>query len=270
MRVPIFQIDAFADRLFTGNPAAVCPLHAWLEEKVMRRIAAENNLSETAFCVREGDVFRLRWFTPRVEVDLCGHATLACAHVLLNETRSVEGRVEFETRSGRLAVAREGDRLVMDFPSFMPEAREPPEGLAEAMGIEPREWLAAWPYVAVYEHEDQIRALDPDMAFLAKIELDGVLATAPGVHVDFVSRCFFPGAGIPEDPVTGSAHCVLAPFWADRLGKTQLVAHQLSERGGEVFCRVRGERTELLGRCQLYMRGEVELPDEIGETAGEQ
>jgi PhzF family phenazine biosynthesis protein len=260
----IFVVDAFADELFNGNPAAVCPLDAWPDDAVMQAVAAENNLSETAFCVREDAHWRLRWFTPTVEVDLCGHATLATAHVLMRELDAVEGdALVFETRSGRLRVRREGDLLVLDFPAFAAEACDPEPGLIEAMGARPREVLGAWAYVLIYEDANQVRSLDPDTSRLMSLGRDGVLATAPGEPgsgVDFVSRCFFPGAGIPEDPVTGSAHCVLAPLWGKRLAKDTLFARQLSARGGSMTCRLMGERVELVGDCVRYLRGEIELP----------
>lgn len=257
----IFVVDAFTRELFKGNPAAVCPLDAWPDDAVMQAIAAENNLSETAFCVREGARWRLRWFTPKVEVDLCGHATLATAHVLLRELGVGTGEeVEFETRSGRLRVRADGEHLVMDFPAFAPVPCDPEPGLVRAVGGEPREILGAWAYLLVYAREEEVRALDPDARALMGIGRDGVIVTAPGRDVDFVSRYFVPAAGIPEDPVTGSTHCVLTPYWAQRLGKAELSARQLSARGGGMTCRLRGDRVELVGECVCYLRGEIQLP----------
>ncbi len=269
MGIRIFQVDAFTRELFKGNPAAVCVLDTWPSDALLQSIAAENNLSETAFCVREGEHWRLRWFTPAVEVDLCGHATLASAHVLFSHFVQSADRVVFETRSGRLRVARAGDRLVMDFPAFTPQPCTPEPGLVEAVGGRPIQVLAAWAYVLVYGSEAEVRALAPDMKFLSGIERDGVVVTAPGREVDFVSRYFVPSAGIPEDPVTGSTHCILAPYWADRLGKTELEARQVSSRSGEIGCRVRGDRVELVGACRSYMVGEIEVPStaRIGDTA---
>lgn len=257
----MFQVDAFAAELFKGNPAAVCPLDSWLPDAVMQSIAAENNLSETAFCVREGAHYRLRWFTPAVEVDLCGHATLATAHVLLRELGSEnQGSVEFETRSGRLVVRRAGDDLLMDFPAYPPEPCAEPDGMSAALGVEPESVLAAWSYVAVLREEEQLAALAPDIEGIKALDRDGLIVTAPGREVDFVSRCFFPGAGIPEDPVTGSAHCIMAPYWAQRLGRNELSARQISARGGEVGCRIVGDRVELAGQARTYLRGEIEVP----------
>ena len=259
MRIPIFQVDAFSSKLFGGNPAAVCPLEEWLPDETMQSIAAENNLSETAFFVSAGGHYDLRWFTPVVEVDLCGHATLAAAHVILNVLDSGAGQVVFETRSGELTVSRDQDKLSMDFPSKPAEPCEPPSGMLEALGGEPLEFLRGQYYLAVYASETEIRELRPGFAALAGMD-DAVIVTAPGDEVDFVSRFFAPRAGVPEDPVTGSAHCTLIPFWADRLGKTELHALQVSRRGGELFCRHRGDRVTIAGRAVLYLEGSIRLP----------
>lgn len=255
----LFQVDAFADRAFEGNPAAVCPLEAWLDNDLLQAIAEENNLSETAFFVPSADVFELRWFTPVEEVDLCGHATLASAHVLFSHLGYDQAAVRFDTRSGRLTVSREGAGLIMDFPAAMPEPVEPPPLLGEALGRPPLAVLAASDYVAVYRSEEDIRALTPDFARLATLDRRGVIATAPGREVDFVSRRFFPSLRINEDPVTGSAHCELAPYWARELGRNRLQARQLSRRGGRIGCEVQGERVYLSGRAADYMVGEIAI-----------
>ncbi len=259
MKIPFYQIDAFTDRLFGGNPAAVCPLEEWLPDETLQAIAAENNLSETAFFVEQGDHFDLRWFTPTDEVDLCGHATLATAHLLINELEIIDGAVHFETRSGRLSVRPVGDRLEMDFPAQPPEPWPPSKALDEAMGARPREILGHAKCIAVYERESQVRDLAPDMALVAALPYEGVIATAPGDTVDFVSRYFAPKFGIPEDPVTGSAHCALTPYWAKRLGKESLEARQISKRGGALSCRLQGERVLLRGQAIKYLEGVIEL-----------
>lgn len=259
MRLRQYQVDAFATRLFEGNPAAVCPLEGWLQDEVLQAIAEENRLSETAFFVPADEVFQLRWFTPLAEVDLCGHATLATAHVLFDILGYPEPVIRFSTRSGDLAVEREGDSLVMDFPALPPTTCEAPAMLIEALGAVPLEVLAADDYVAVYDSEAAILGLDPDMSKLRKLDLRGVCVTAKGREVDFVSRFFAPQFGIPEDPVTGSAHCELAPYWAQRLGRNRLRARQLSSRGGEVFCEVNGDRVKLSGRAVTFMEGEIFL-----------
>jgi PhzF family phenazine biosynthesis protein len=261
MRLKQYQVDAFASRVFEGNPAAVCPLEHWLEDEVLQAIAEENHLSETAFFRPEGTGFRLRWFTPLAEVDLCGHATLASAHVLFELLGYAEPRICFATRSGELKVERRGDLLAMDFPARPPAPCRAPEGLLEALGAEPREVLAADDYVVVFESESAVRALQPDMAKLQKLDLRGVCVTAQGRDVDFVSRFFAPRVGVPEDPVTGSAHCALAPYWAERLGRDTLHARQVSRRGGEVICQLNGRRVTLLGRAVTFMEGEIRIGD---------
>jgi PhzF family phenazine biosynthesis protein len=261
MKIKQYQVDAFASRVFEGNPAAVCPLDAWLPDELMQAIAAENNLSETAFFVPEGDGFRLRWFTPVSEVDLCGHATLATAHVILDILGHAADRVEFGTRSGRLTVMRDGEMLAMDFPAQLPTPVEITAALVAALGAEPTEVLAAMDYIAVFDDEATVRALSPDMNKLSALDLRGVAVTAPGRDYDFVSRFFAPRVGVPEDPVTGSAHCKLAPYWAGRLGKTELMARQVSKRGGDVRCRLMGERVILSGQAVTFMVGEIDIGD---------
>ncbi len=261
MRIPLYQVDAFADRAFAGNPAAVCLLEDWPEDSLLQAIAAENNLSETAFLAPEGAHWRLRWFTPKVEVDLCGHATLASAHVVFEHVRRETRTVAFETRSGRLTVSRNGPVLSMEFPANPPEAIAAPAGLAEALGAAPEAVLEArFISVAIFPDEPSVRALRPDFRRLAALNSGITAATAPGEEVDFVSRCFAPGHGIDEDPVTGSAHCALAPYWAARLGKTALTARQVSARGGRLACAIQGDRVVISGRAAPYLSGTIELP----------
>lgn len=259
MRIPIYQIDAFTERLFAGNPAAVCPLESWLEDRLLQAIAAENNLSETAFLVPSPEGYHLRWFTPTVEVDLCGHATLASAYVVFHYLRPTLDEAVFQTRSGRLSVRRQGDWLEMDLPSRPPEPAEPPTGLIEALGAAPHQVWKSRDYLAVYETEQQVRELAPEMSALARVDMFAVIVTAPGEQADFVSRFFAPSGGVPEDPVTGSAHCTLTPYWAARLGKTELRALQVSPRGGEILCRLRDSRVLLRGRAVRYLEGAIFL-----------
>ena len=257
MKLPLYQVDAFTSRLFGGNPAAVVLLDEWLPDNVLAAIAAENNLAETAYVLPRADVTPLRWFTPEVEVDLCGHATLAAAHVLFRHTLPTLERIAFSTRSGMLSVTRTGDLLSMDFPSRAGAQVEVTEHLAQALGNRPQAAYMARDLMAVFSSEDEIRNLRPDAQRIAALDAFAVIATAPGRDVEFVSRFFAPRAGIPEDPVTGSAHCTLIPYWAARLGKLELTAKQLSRRGGELYCKLRGDRVEIAGRCVEYLRGEI-------------
>lgn len=265
MKLPLYQIDAFTSTVFGGNPAAVVPLDSWLPDATLQAIALENNLSETSYFVPEGEGWRLRWFTPVNEVDLCGHATLATAHLIFSRLKPDLSRVRFQTRSGLLEVTRDGDRLVLDFPALRPKPLEDGGGmraaLAQALGRPPKEVWAARDVMAIYESADDVRALKPDMSALGKIDAWAILVTAPGdqTGIDFVSRFFAPGYGIPEDPVTGSAHCELTPYWAARLGKKKLAARQVSARGGELFCEDRGDRVSIAGRAVLYLEGTVIL-----------
>lgn len=260
-RLRLYQVDAFTSQVFGGNPAAVCPLDAWLPDEVLQAIAAENNLSETAFLLRdEVRGWQIRWFTPAQEVDLCGHATLASAYILFTRLAPGLERAQFNSRSGPLIVTQlEGDWMEMDFPSRPPEPCPVPEGLAEALGAEPRETLMSRDLVAVFDSEEQVKALNPDMGKLAAFDVFAVAATAPGTQADFVSRFFAPRVGVPEDPVTGSAHCSLVPYWAGKLGKQQLLAHQVSARGGVLRCENRGERVGLAGQAVLYFDGYISL-----------
>lgn len=272
MRIPLFHIDAFASQPFTGNPAAVCPLNSWLDDETLRKVATENNLSETAFFVpRQGPAdghraggYDLRWFTPRSEVKLCGHATLASAYVVLSVLEPELDTVRFETRrSGTLTVRRDRELLSMDFPAIFPEVcTKPPDELIRALGPGPSPshvLEANETYVAVYDHESTVQNLRPDFTRMEQLHPYVVSITAPGEHIDFVSRYFKPSYGMPEDPVTGSAHCALAPYWAGRLGKSQLHARQLSERGGELWCEVAGPRVILKGRAVLTLRGTLAI-----------
>ncbi|MBI3783029.1 MAG: PhzF family phenazine biosynthesis protein, partial [Deltaproteobacteria bacterium] len=252
-------VDAFTDRLFGGNPAAVCPLARWLDDATLQAIALENNLSETAFLVRQGDDYELRWFTPTIEVPLCGHATLASGFVVLNILERQRRKIVFHSKSGPLTVERDGDRLAMDFPALPPTPCDPPPGLTDALGTPPQKTLqASLGYLAVLDGADRVRTLQPDMWAMAKIGRS-VIVSAAATEVDFVSRFFAPAAGIPEDPVTGSAHCVLTPYWAERLGKTVLKARQVSRRGGDVWCELRGNRVRLLGQAVLYLNGTFQI-----------
>jgi PhzF family phenazine biosynthesis protein len=259
VRIPLYQIDAFTGRLFAGNPAAVCPLEEWLDAATMQAIAAENNLSETAFFVRRGGVYDLRWFTPTLEVDLCGHATLASAFVVFEFLDRTAEAVRFETRSGELVVRRQDGLLAMDFPARPPGPCAPDAALAAALGKAPGELWQSRDYLAIYDSEEDVRSLAPDMKALAAVGHFAVCATAPGRDADFVSRFFAPARGVPEDPVTGSAHCTLTPYWAARLGKAHLHALQVSARGGELFCHHRGDRVEIAGRAVRYLEGFITL-----------
>jgi len=261
MRTPIFKIDAFATRIFSGNPAAVMPMAAFPDDATMQALAAENNLSETAFLVPEGGGYRLRWFTPGVEVPLCGHATLASAAVVMERLELGRREVIFQSASGPLAVSRTQAGYAMNFPARPSEQTATPPGLAEALGIIPTQvWVNAFNYMAVLESAQALHAVRPDMARIARMNRPGVIVTAPGEgEYDFVSRYFAPAKGIPEDPVTGAAHCMLAPYWAKRTGKNVFRAFQDSKRGGEIICRVAGDRVELEGSCVFYLDGEVEI-----------
>ncbi len=259
MKLRQFQVDAFASRRFEGNPAAVCPLKEWLSDDLMQSIAAENNLSETAFFVPAQSGFHLRWFTPVAEVDFCGHATLASGHVLFDALDYEKQSVVFETRSGEMTVERSGKLYVMNFPAQPPKPCSPPKALIEALGAKPTEVLAADDYLAVFESQAVVQSLAPDFARLGDLDLRGVIATAPGDDHDFVSRFFGPKLGIDEDPVTGSAHCELTPYWSQRLSKKQLRARQISRRGGDVLCEIAGDRVRLKGSAVTFMVGEIEI-----------
>lgn len=267
MKLKIFQVDAFTSKPFGGNPAAVVPLENWLPDDIMLKIAAENNLSETAFFVNEGDRYNIRWFTPSVEVNLCGHATLASAHVIFHELKQEKDLIAFHSdKSGPLGVERRGDRLVLDFPVYQMSEIEQSDVLAQAIGKVPvRVWAAINDGVVVrLESEEDVRGLEPDLHAIADLKFERVYATAPGETCDFASRMFAPKIGIPEDPVTGAMHCTLIPYWAEELGKNELFARQVSKRGGELFCELAGERVRIGGNAVTYLKGEIYV-----ETAGE-
>ena len=262
MQLPIYQVDAFTSTLFGGNPAAVCPLEAWLPDAAMQAIAAENNLAETAFFVREGNGYALRWFTPTVEVDLCGHATLASGHIVFRFIEPKLETVSFRTmKAGTLQVTRRGSEMLeMDFPSRPAAPVEAPKNLLAALGGSPAEVLRARDYLVVYGSAAEVAALEPDFVALAKEDCWATIATAPGANgVDFVSRFFAPAHGINEDPATGSSHCTLTPYWAKRLGKAELEARQLSRRGGALRCTLQGDRVKIAGRAVLYLEGRISV-----------
>jgi PhzF family phenazine biosynthesis protein len=262
MRIPLYQVDAFTNTLFGGNPAAVCPLTEWLPDGTMQAIAAENNLAETAFFVLQGERYLLRWFTPTVEVELCGHATLASGYVVTHILAPNQRAVVFDTlKAGPLEVSRDGDLLAMDFPAWPPDAEPADPRVLDALGVRPAESLVArGRTLAVYADAEDVAALRPDFTAMRRIPGANLIATAPGRDgVDFVSRYFAPNHGVDEDPVTGSAHCVLIPYWAARLGKARLNARQISARGGELFCTLRGDRVTLAGRAVLYLEGAISV-----------
>jgi PhzF family phenazine biosynthesis protein len=257
MKIKQYQVDAFATRAFEGNPAAVCPLASWLDDSLLQSIAEENNLSETAFFVPSQKGFELRWFTPVSEVDLCGHATLAAAHIIFENLGYSKQIITFETRSGDLLVEKHGKQLKMDFPACPPIPCAASDLLIKGLGQTPVEVLAADDYLLVFESEAIVRAIVPDQALLAQLDLRGVIITAPGMEFDFVSRFFAPKFGIAEDPVTGSAHCALAPYWAKKLGKTILNARQVSKRGGNLTCEVTADRVMMYGNAVTFMEAEI-------------
>jgi PhzF family phenazine biosynthesis protein len=261
MRYRLFQLDAFTSRRFSGNPAAVMPMEAFAPDAILRMIAAENNLPETAFLVQEGDDYRIRWFTPTVEVPLCGHATLASAAVVMERLAPGREVVIFHSASGPLTVTRCSEGYRMDFPARLSQPASPPLGLALALGVDPvAVFTDPLNYLALLDSAQAVRDLAPDIAAIGALDRDGLIVTAPGDGgYDFVSRYFAPAKGIPEDPVTGGAHCTLAPFWASRLGKTDFRAYQASRRGGEILCRAIGERVELEGQCVFYSEGWAEV-----------
>ena len=268
MELTIYQVDAFTDRVFAGNPAAVMPLTEWLPDDVLQAIALENNLSETAFFVPTQDDpnhdFHLRWFTPAIEVDLCGHATLASAAVLCRELGWAHDEIRFKALAGDLIVRRRKDLFELDFPVRAPVAEEPPAGFAEALGTKPVEFYKAKKFMAVLESEAAVKSVQPDMDFIAGMTGDGLIVTArgsaeKGESVDCVSRYFAPHAGIPEDPVTGSAHCTIIPYWAEKLGRKELYVRQISARGGDLYCTLVDDRVLIAGQAVLYMKGIVHV-----------
>jgi PhzF family phenazine biosynthesis protein len=259
LKISLYQVDAFTCGQFTGNPAAVCVLNEWLADDLMQKIAAENNLAETAFIISEGDNYQIRWFTPVVEVDLCGHATLASAYVVLKHLKPGTQTVTFNSRrSGKLYVSLKGETLELDFPTDKPDKCQLPPIIKESLGSAPLEcYMGRSDYLLLFGSEAEIRAIRPDFRKLAGADGRGIIVTAPGSDVDFVSRFFAPQAGIDEDPVTGSAHTTLTPFWSVRLGKKSMTARQLSERGGYLECTLNGSRTLIAGRAALFLTGEI-------------
>ena len=257
MELALYRIDAFTRRMFGGNPAGVVPLQRWLPDASMQAIAAENNQAETAFFIPDGENFKLRWFTPAVEADLCGHATLASAYVISNFLQPGRSYMSFDTLSGRLDVVRSGDLFTLDFP-LRPASPVVEPAVGKALGASPRELLASVSYLAVFDRWEDVAQLKPDLAAVAALKLDGVFVTAPGRDgVDYVARYFAPAAGIPEDPATGSSHCILMPYWTKRLGRNRLHARQISQRVGEFDCELAGDRVKIAGRGVCNMRGTI-------------
>ncbi len=261
MQIQLFQVDAFTDQVFSGNPACVCPLQRWLPDEVMLKIAAENAVAETAFFIPEGEGFHIRWFTPDIEMDLCGHATLASAHVISRHLGYPGAVIPLNSRSGKLAVRVADGWLTLDFPSRPPQPCQPPPVILEGFSPQPSAVFKARDYLLVYEDEDTVRQMAPNQAVLDQINLNpgGIIITAPGHEVDFVSRFFTPQATIFEDPVTGSAHCTLIPYWSERLGKAELTARQVSLRGGRLLCRQQGERVLISGQAVTYLEGVISI-----------
>lgn len=261
MKIRLFQVDAFTDKVFGGNPAAVCILDVWLDDALMQQVAAENNLSETAFAVAKANAYEIRWFTPLSEVDLCGHATLAAAHVLYNHYGFEGGKIMFQTQErGQLGVEKDGDMLTLDFPADPPEKIDDPQDLIGGIGKTPTEsFRGRSDYLLIYDTQKDIEDISPDFNRLAEIDLRGIIVSAPGIYTDFVSRFFAPKLGINEDPVTGSAHTTLSPFWSKKLGRNILTARQLSSRRGDLKCELTGGRVYITGGAVTYLEGEIEI-----------
>lgn len=262
MKIPIYQVDAFTDKMFGGNPAAICPLNEWLPDDLLQQIGNENNLSETAFLVKDGKDYHIRWFTPTVEVDLCGHATLASAKIIFHEWNFPGEEIIFHSKSGILKVKKEiNGKLTLNFPNNKPfVVYNPPAGMLEALRLpEAIVYKGPFDYMVIVESQQEVEALQPDFKLLAQFECRGIVVTAPGNESDFVSRCFYPQSGIDEDPATGSAHTVMTPYWAERLGKNKLSAIQLSPRRGYFECELADDRVLMSGYAVIYMRGEITL-----------
>lgn len=259
MKIPMYQVDAFTEEIFRGNPAAICILNEWLDEKLMQNIAMENNLSETAFCIVKEDLCELRWFTPEEEIDLCGHATLATAYVIFEILNYPGSTVKFTTKSGILTVEKQGDIMTMEFPSREGTKVEITDQLIKGLGKESKEAYESRDLMIVYENEQEIRELNPNMEELKLVDAFGIIVTAKGESSDFVSRYFAPSCGVPEDPVTGSAHCTLIPYWSKILGKNKMIAHQLSKRGGVLQCEHVGDKVKISGKAKLFFKGEIYL-----------
>ena len=258
MKLPVYIVDAFTDKLFGGNSAAVCPLEHWLDDQLMQSLAVENNLSETVFFVKNGDQYDIRWFTPATEVKLCGHATLASAHILFTELGYTDDKIEFNSLSGLLKVVRTSDgKIQLDFPANRPEKTdEIPDGLFDGLGIKNASVYKSFDYMIVLPTQADVEKLNPDFKTLAEVKARGVIVTARGNEADFISRCFYPQSGIDEDPVTGSAHTITIPFWAGQLGKTKLKAIQVSKRRGYLDCELVGDRVLMSGEAVTYLKGE--------------
>lgn len=268
MELSLYHIDAFTDQIFSGNPAAVCPLNAWLPDSVLQLIAAENNLSETSFIVCKDDNYEIRWFTPSEEIDLCGHGTLASAYVVFRWLQPWSQNIVFYSRSGQLKVLRHQDEFTLDFPMLAVSPCDISDNLSQGLGLAPRHVLRnANINLAVFESERQIRSLKPDFKQLAHTGYERIIVTAPGDKVDFVSRYFKPQSAMTEDPVTGSAHCILMPYWARRLSKNKLHARQVSKRGGDILCELKSERVYLTGKAVPYLQGTINIPYQIMEKA---
>ena len=259
MELLLYQVDAFASKLFEGNPAAVCPLETWLPEEIMQSIAAENNLSETAFFVPDDNGYHIRWFTPTSEVDLCGHATLASAYILFNILGHKKEKIVFKSKSGPLTVMKDNDQLIMDFPAQPPVICETPKEIVDAFGRAPIECLRSEDFIVVFEREIDIESAKPDLEQLRNIDLRGVIITARSIRYDFVARFFAPKYGIPEDPVTGSAYTQLAPYWANQLGFKRFSVKQLSSRSGELTCEIIDDRVLISGKAILYLEGRIKI-----------
>lgn len=263
MQIPYYHIDAFTDHLFSGNPAGVCPLSNWLSDDLMQKIAFENNLSETAFFIPQGDDYAIRWFTPGGEVDLCGHATLASAYVVFNHLKPNTSSVKFSSARGPLYVTQNSDSyLQLDFPATPPKPTEIPKILIDAINLPIQEMHASIDYLVILKNEEQVQNLKPDFQKLSQLDLRGVIVSAPGNSCDFVSRFFLPKYLLPEDPVTGSTHCALTPYWAKRLNKKKLIGRQLSRRGGEILCELQDDRVILGGKAVSYLEATITIPDE--------
>lgn len=262
MKIPFYQVDAFTDNIFGGNPAGVCPLQAWLPNRIMQKIAAENNLAETAFFVQFDDRIEIKWFTPLVEVDLCGHATLASAHILFHHLSYQQAEIKFSSKSGILEAKKTDGGICLDFPADFCDPVAPPTGLYEAMGKEPLLcYQGKTDYMLIYPEEEDIRNINPDFTRLAVVDARGVIVSAKGKEVDFVSRFFAPQVGVNEDPVTGSAHTTLTPYWSRQLAQQEMNAKQLSKRGGDLRVKMKGNRVEIIGTALTYLEGEISIPD---------
>ena len=260
MNQKIYQVDAFTNKVFGGNPAAVCPLETWLSDDLMQKIALENNLSETAFFIPNGDRFHIRWFTPVTEVDLCGHATLAAGHVLFHHLNYEKDEIIFQSRSGELSVIKEDENYILNFPTDKINRIETPDLVKNSLDCPILEcWKGREDYLVLTDSQRGVEDVNPDFGIMKKLKARGVLVTSNGEEVDFVSRCFFPAYGIDEDPVTGSAHTTLTPFWAKKLGKTKMTAKQISARGGDLVCKLDSERTKLGGQAVTYLTGEIDF-----------